>query len=134
MFSRGDLQGLVARGHSISIGIGVAMREALWMHHVVFVTAPDIAVARKLAQGILENRLAACANLVSGVESHYRWEGKLCAEAEVLMILKTTGDRLAALEDFVLAEHLYDTPEFVAVKIEAGSRRYLDWVTGSVSL
>jgi len=52
----------------------------------------------------------------------------------VLMILKTTGDRLAALEDFVLAEHLYDTPEFVAVKIEAGSRRYLDWVTGSVSL
>ena len=57
------------------------------MHHIVLVTASDLTVARELASGILENRLAACANLVPGVESHYRWEGKLCAEAEVLMVL-----------------------------------------------
>ena len=102
------------------------------MHHMIFVTVSDIAVARKLATGILGNRLAACVNLVPGVESHYWWEGELCQEAEVLMVLKTTGEKLAALEAFVLAEHPYDTPEFVALKIEAGSARYLDWLTASV--
>jgi len=102
------------------------------MHHIVFVTVPDLAAARVLASGILENRLAACVNLVSGVESHYRWEGKLCQETEVLMVLKTTGDQLAALEVWVLAEHPYDTPEFVALKIEAGSARYLNWISESV--
>ena len=102
------------------------------MHHIVFVTAPDLGVARILASGILENRLAACVNLVSGVESHYRWEGKLCQETEVFMVLKTTRDQLAALEVWVQAEHPYDTPEFVALKIEAGSARYLDWISESV--
>jgi len=99
---------------------------------MIFVTVSDIAVARKLATGILRNRLAACVNLVPGVESHYWWEGELCQEAEVLMVLKTTGEKLAALEAFVLAEHPYDTPEFVALKIEAGSARYLDWLTACV--
>ncbi|MBT5321168.1 MAG: divalent-cation tolerance protein CutA [Verrucomicrobiales bacterium] len=102
------------------------------MHHMIFVTVSDIAVARELASGILKNRLAACVNLVPGVESHYWWEGELCRESEVLMVLKTTGKKLAALEAFVLAEHPYDTPEFVALKIEAGSARYLDWLTASV--
>ena len=102
------------------------------MHNIVFVTAPNLAVARKLASGILENRLAACVNLVPGLESHYRWEGKLCQETEVLMVLKTTGDQLVALEAWVQAEHPYDTPEFVALKIEAGSARYLDWISESV--
>mgnify|MGYP001159214554 FL=1 len=102
------------------------------MHHVIFVTAPDLTVARELASGVLENRLAACVNLVPGVESHYRWEGKLCEETEVLMLLKTTGEKLAALEAWVLAAHPYDTPEFVALKIETGSTRYLDWISESV--
>ena len=102
------------------------------MHHMIFVTVSDIAVARKLATGILGNRLAACVNLVPGVESHYWWEGELCRESEVLMVAKTTGEKLAALEAFVLAEHPYDTPEFVALKIEAGSARYLDWLTACV--
>jgi len=102
------------------------------VRHIVFVTAPDLAVARKLASGILENRLAACVNLVPSLESHYRWEGKLCQETEVLMVLKTTGDQLVALEAWVLSEHPYDTPEFVALKIEAGSARYLDWISEGV--
>ena len=102
------------------------------MRHIVFVTAPDLAVARKLASGILENRLAACVNLVPSLESHYRWEGKLCQETEVLMVLKTTGDQLVTLEAWVLAEHPYETPELVALKIEVGSARYLNWISESV--
>ncbi len=101
------------------------------MHRIVFVTAPDLEVARGLARQLLEARLVACANLVPGVESHYRWEGKLCAEGEVLMVLKTTTDRLAELEDCVLAGHPYDTPEFVVLPIESGSARYLDWLAES---
>ena len=102
------------------------------MYRIALVTAPDLAVARQLARGVLENRLAACVNLVPGVESHYWWEGKLCREGEVLMVLKTTGEKLAELEAFVLAEHPYDTPEFVVLGIESGSRRYLEWIGASL--
>lgn len=99
------------------------------MHHIVFVTAPSLEVARELITGILERRLAACANLVPGIESHYWWEGEICNEAEVMMILKTTENRLAELETHVLEAHPYDTPEFVAWPIVRGSEKYLDWLT-----
>ena len=99
------------------------------MHHIVFVTAPSLEVSRELAAGILKRRLAACANLVPGVESHYWWEGKICNEAEVLMILKTTEACLAELEAHVLESHPYDTSEFVAWPITIGSEKYLAWLT-----
>ena len=99
------------------------------MHHIVFVTAPSLEVARELITGILERRLVACANLVPGIESHYWWEGEICNEAEVMMILKTTENRLAELETHVLEAHPYDTPEFVAWPIVRGSEKYLDWLT-----
>ena len=95
---------------------------------VVLVTAPKLTVARKLARGILKNRLAACANLVSGVESHYWWEGKICRDAEILMVMKTSRAKLKVLEKFVLSVHPYDTPEFVVLPIDSGNRRYLKWV------
>ena len=104
------------------------------MYRIVLVTAPDLTVARQLARGVLENRLAACVNLVPGVESHYWWEGELCREGEALMVLKTTEARLAGLEEFVLAAHPYDTPEFLVLEIESGSRRYLEWIGANVGL
>ena len=101
-------------------------------YFVVLVTVPKLTVARKLARGILKNRLAACANLVSGVESHYWWEGKICRDAEILMVIKTSRAKLKELEKFVLSGHPYDTPEFVAFPIGSGSRRYLEWLGESV--
>ena len=68
-------------------------------------------------------------HLVPGIESHYWWEGEICNEAEVMMILKTTENRLAELETHVLEAHPYDTPEFVAWPIVRGSEKYLDWLT-----
>mgnify|MGYP003316881406 CR=1 FL=1 len=97
-------------------------------YFVVLVTAPKLTVARKLARGILKNRLAACANLISGVESHYWWEGKMCRDVEMQMVMKTSRAKLKVLENFVLAEHPYDTPEFVVLSIDSGSCRYLKWV------
>ena len=101
-------------------------------YFVVLVTAPKLTVARKLAHGILNKRLAACANLVPGVESHYWWEGKICADSEILMVIKTSRANLKVLEKFVLTEHPYDTPEFVVLPIDTGSRRYLEWLGESV--
>jgi len=99
---------------------------------VVLVTAPDVRVARRLARAVLEARLAACANLVPRIESHYWWQGKIERGTEVLMILKTTRPHLAALEKMILARHPYDTPEFIVLPLDAGSRRYLGWVNTSV--
>lgn len=94
---------------------------------MVWVTAPDLRVARRLAKAALEAHLAACANLVPGIESHYWWQGKLERGREVLILFKTTARRLAELEKLVLALHPYDTPEFVVVPVHQVNERYLTW-------
>ena len=88
--------------------------------------------ARRLARAVLAARLIACANLLPKVESHYWWQGKIEKGSEVLMVLKTTTRQLRALEKLVVAEHPYDTPEFVAIRLEGGNNRYLDWLAGAV--
>ena len=102
-------------------------------HVVVLVTAPDLKTARVLARGALEARLVACANLVPRIESRYWWHGKLVQGREVLMLMKTTRARLAALEKLILAEHPYDTAEFVVLPLGAGSAKYLAWIDASVA-
>lgn len=99
---------------------------------VAFVTAPDLKIARKLAKIVLQSRLAACGNLVPKIESHYWWNGKLEKSAEVLIIFKTTKTRLEKLQKAILENHPYDTPEFIVLPIDSGSKKYLDWVAESV--
>jgi periplasmic divalent cation tolerance protein len=99
---------------------------------VVLVTAPDLKTARALAQAVLQERLAACVNLVPKIESHYWWQGKLERAGETLMVLKTTRAKLAALERRLLARHPYDTAEVLVLPLRAGSARYLDWLADSV--
>lgn len=100
---------------------------------LALVTAPDMKTARKLARAALEARLIACANLVPRIESHYWWQGKMERGAEVLLILKTTATKLPRLEKLILAEHPYDTPEFIILPLTGGNRRYLAWLSESVS-
>ena len=95
---------------------------------VVLVTAPDMDLARLLAKAALEAKLAACANIVPAVESHYWWKGKLESSDEVLLIFKTRQQLLPKLERAVREIHPYDTPEFVALPLTAGSRKYLAWL------
>jgi periplasmic divalent cation tolerance protein len=99
---------------------------------VVFITAPDRRTARALATSALRHRLAACVNLLPGVESHYWWQGKLELGKEVLLILKTTKRLLPALAARIFAEHPYDTPEFVVLPVNRISQRYAQWLCGSV--
>ncbi|MCU0782529.1 MAG: divalent-cation tolerance protein CutA [Verrucomicrobia bacterium] len=94
---------------------------------IVLVTAPDMKMARRLAQAALKAKFIACANLVPKVESHYWWHGKLERGNEVLMILKATRHTLPALEELLLKLHPYDTAEFIVLPLSHGSARYLAW-------
>lgn len=99
--------------------------------NIVLVTAPDLKTARRLARAALTARLIACANLIPKIESHYRWQGKLEQSAEVLMVMKTTRARVAALEKLIVDRHPYDTPEFVVLPLSGGARKYLAWLDAS---
>src|SRR5580658_74240 len=92
---------------------------------LVLVTAPNLKAARMLAKAALQAKLAACVNLIPGVESHYWWQGRIESGAEVLLVLKTPRARLAGLEKLILARHPYDTPEFLALPLGAGNGKYL---------
>jgi periplasmic divalent cation tolerance protein len=96
---------------------------------VVLVTAPSPEIAATIARACVESRVAACGNVVPGLRSIYRWEGKVQDDAEALLVLKTTRDRFDALREKVLALHPYQVPEVIAVGIEAGSAPYLAWIT-----
>jgi len=97
-------------------------------YRVVLVTCASIAEARKIGRAVVEKKLAACANIVSGVESIYRWQGKVERASEVLVIIKTAGTRLRELEREVKRLHSYDVPEFIAFPIVGGSKEYLKWI------
>src|SRR5215211_1311885 len=99
---------------------------------LVLVTVPDVKTARALAKAILKSGTAACVNIVPAVESHYWWQGKIERGKELLLLIKTTSQGLAELQQCVLANHPYDTPEFVVLPIGGGNKRYLDWILDSV--
>ena len=103
-------------------------------YRLVWVTAPDLKTARQLARTALRARLIACANLVPGIESHYQWRGKIERGTEVLLIMKTTAACAAKLERLILRAHPYDTPEFLVVSLDRGTRRYLAWLDESCSV
>jgi len=102
-------------------------------YRVVLVSCGSIAEARKIGRNVVEKKLAACANIVPGVESIYRWKGKVERAGEVLVVVKTTANRLPALEREVKRLHRYDVPEFIVLPIIAGSRKYLAWLQGSIT-
>jgi periplasmic divalent cation tolerance protein len=100
---------------------------------VAMVTAPDLTTARALAKKSLEARAAACANILPAIESHYWWHGKIDQSAEILIVFKTTASQSAALRDIILANHPYETPEFITLPMASGSPAYLDWIVESVA-
>jgi periplasmic divalent cation tolerance protein len=102
-------------------------------NRVVLVTCGTLTEARRIAQAAVTKRLAACVNIVlSPAESVYRWKRKVERAREYLLLLKTTANLLANLEREVKRLHSYDTPEFIALPIAAGSREYLAWLGESV--
>ena len=95
---------------------------------VALCTCPDTDTAKALAESLVDARLAACVNIVPGLLSVYRWQDQVEQEPEVLLVIKTTEARLAALTARIEQEHPYDVPEVISHPIVAGQENYLDWV------
>jgi periplasmic divalent cation tolerance protein len=100
---------------------------------IVFVTAPNNDEAERIADSVVSERLAACVNIVGGIQSIYRWEGEVTRDREILLIVKTTDERYAELERRVIELHTYTTPEIIAYRIERGFDAYLRWVRESTA-
>ena len=100
---------------------------------VVLVTCPSDALARRLAQRLVSERLAACVNAIPSVESTFRWQGKIERCREALLIVKTTAARVAQLKRAVIRLHPSDVPEIIALPVVAGHPPYLQWVVSSTS-
>ncbi len=100
---------------------------------VVLVTAPDRDTAAGLARVLVEERLAACGNVVPGITSVFRWDGEIQEESEALLILKTEEGQLDRLVSRTVELHPYDVPEVIAIPVDFGHRPYLSWVSESVS-
>ena len=96
--------------------------------YIVFVTAPSEAEAARIGRTLVEERLAACANITGQIRSIYRWQDTIEDEPEFLMILKTSEDSLDALIARAKDLHGYDVPEIIALPIHRGHPPYLDWV------
>ena len=99
---------------------------------VGFVTCSSKSEARKIARAILRKKLAACVNILAGVESHYWWQGKLEQARECLLLIKTTRSKRQFVIRTVRAVHSYDLPEMIFVNVTDGERKYLEWIRKSV--
>jgi periplasmic divalent cation tolerance protein len=95
---------------------------------IVLITVPDAQVGTRLGRSLVEERLAACVNLVPGVRSIYRWQDAVQEDGEVLLVVKTSQQRCEALAARVEALHPYELPEVVVLPIEGGLDRYLAWI------
>jgi periplasmic divalent cation tolerance protein len=96
---------------------------------IVLVTCGSLAEGRKIARAVISKRLAACVNAVSApVESIYRWKGKVKQAREFLLIVKTTARRLKELEKEITRLHSYEVPEFLAIEVDRGLKKYVDWL------
>jgi periplasmic divalent cation tolerance protein len=96
-------------------------------------TFPEVETARRIAQQLVTENLAACANIIPAVESIYRWQDKIENSPETLVFFKTTADRYAAFQDKLKSLHPYEVPEIICLRIADGLPEYLRWVTAGCS-
>jgi len=96
---------------------------------LVLTTCPDDAVADRIALALVENGLAACVNRVAPVSSIYRWRGSVERSSETMLLIKTTRERYAEVEQAIRQLHPYELPEIIALPVDIGHAGYLRWIT-----
>jgi periplasmic divalent cation tolerance protein len=99
----------------------------------VVTSLPSLEAAQSLARDLVDQKLAACVQLKSGIQSIYRWEGKVCEESEVLLSAKTTANQWPIISSFIQKNHPYDLPEILAFTPEQYSEQYGAWVSSEVN-
>ena len=95
---------------------------------LVITTSGSDSEAKKLAQALIENKLAACVNIIPSITSIFRWEGKISAEPELMLIAKSHQKFFSKIKEKILSIHSYDIPEIISVPISEGSEEYLKWI------
>lgn len=95
---------------------------------IVFVTAPNLAQAQKIAKALLVNKEAACINLINNVKSFFSWKGKIEEAKEILLVIKSRKNLFKKIEATVRKHHSYSVPEIIALSITAGNKSYLNWM------
>lgn len=98
---------------------------------LILCTCPDLATAERIAETVVGERLAACANIVPGLTSIYRWQGQVQRDAELLLLIKTREAVYPLLEARIHELHPHQTPEIIALPVQTGSAAYLDWIVDS---
>jgi periplasmic divalent cation tolerance protein len=98
---------------------------------IIFCTVDSEELAERIAGALVEAREAACVNIISGIRSVYRWKGKLCRDAELLLVIKSVAEKFEAARERIRLMHTYKVPEVIAVPITAGDADYLKWLRDS---
>ncbi|MFX1268588.1 MAG: divalent-cation tolerance protein CutA [Promethearchaeota archaeon] len=97
-------------------------------YYIFLVTVPNLEESKKIAKTLVENKIAACVNIIQGIISIYRWKGRIEEDGEQLLVIKTNERNCNQLIDKINEIHSYDTPECIGFKIEKGSEKYLNWI------
>ncbi len=104
------------------------------MNEILILNTTDTPhLAQEIASALVEAHEAACVNIIPGIRSIYRWQGKVCDEGECLLLIKSTKEKFEAIRDTIRRLHSYEVPEIIAVPITAGDPGYLAWLTSSIS-
>ena len=99
---------------------------------VIFCTCPDLGTAERIAKAIVEEKLAACVNILPSITSVYRWQDQIQQDEELLLVIKTRRDAYLALEGRLQQLHPYEVAEIIALPLVAGSSNYLAWLDTNV--
>lgn len=97
-------------------------------HCLIYVTFPNHEEAEKIARQLVEQRLAACVNIIPDLSSIYRWQEKICCEKEVVTLIKTRSQLFPAIEQFISTNHSYDTCCVLKIPLDAGNNAFLRWI------
>lgn len=103
------------------------------MYHLIYCTCPNLETAEAIAKHLVGENLAACVNILPGVDSVYQWQGQIETAREHLLLIKSPQSRYDAIEAAIKATHPYQLPEIIAVAIERGSAEYLKWIDSCLS-
>jgi periplasmic divalent cation tolerance protein len=99
---------------------------------IILSTCGDREAAERIARRLVEQQLAACVNILPGVQSIYRWQGAVASDPEVLMLIKTRADLVPEVQSAITSLHSYEIPEFLVLPVSAGSAAYLGWMEESL--
>ncbi len=99
---------------------------------LILTTCPDHNSAKKIAEHVVKSRLAACVNILPGIQSIYEWQDELQSSEEHLLLIKTRRDRYTELESNILSLHPYELPEIIAVPVKNGLTDYLNWINSCI--